>query len=259
MWECNLDKKDLPKSEESNNVALSILKAWSTINYKPQINTPEEILNTPLWGNSLIRKANAPIWDKKLLDSDLEKLINIYDERHKGFFTYTQICEMYGTVIDPLTYYAIVVAVPRLWKQLLKNHQPKEPLDQLSNYQFICEQGAPSKYIYWKLVENTLPPSSIGTKITWQKDLDCDIDLRNWENLYVNIKKMVKPVKYQYFQYRILTRSLTTNTIRHKWDSNITNCCTFCPVLRNRTRNVDVFVISMSNYYPTVAEVGKTL
>ena len=48
MWECNLDKKDLPKSEESNNVALSILKAWSTINYKPQMNTPEEILNTPL-------------------------------------------------------------------------------------------------------------------------------------------------------------------------------------------------------------------
>ena len=42
------------------------------------------------------------------------------------------------------------------------------------------------------------------------------------------VSALVKLEKLRLIQYRILTKTLTTNIKRHKWDRNVSYMCTFC-------------------------------
>ena len=50
--------------------------------------------------------------------------------------------------------------------------------------------------------------------------------------------KTIKPTKLQYLQYRVLTRKLTTNIIRHKWNTHISEYCTFCQTEKETIRHL---------------------
>ena len=71
-----------------------------------------------------------------------------------------------------------------------------------------------------------LPP--IHLKRIWEIELGRELQDDSWWALFPNFLKLVKPTKLRAFQYRILTRSLTTNTKRHKWNRDVSEKCTFC-------------------------------
>ena len=86
---------------------------------------------------------------------------------------------------------------------------------------------SPSKIIYWNLIDR-FTKSKNALCIMWQMDLNIVLTEDRWEKIFVNFIKIVKPVKLQYFQYRLMRRILTTNVKRAKWDTSITEACTFC-------------------------------
>ena len=62
----------------------------------------------------------------------------------------------------------------------------------------------------------------------WSKEIQTPLVLDEFYQLFPSFLQVIKPTKLRYFQYRVLTRTLTTNIHRHKWDPQVDESCTFC-------------------------------
>lgn len=236
IWECNLDPRDVDREYklvkgDTSNVTISFLRAWCQIHYNPVLEENDEIMTTNLWGNSLICKGDRPIFETSLINSYIDKVLDIYDLTHCNFYTYQQVVEIFGMVINPLLYNTIVSAIPKLWKIVLKQGQYDEPIDKNSVYDTICEQKQCAKYIYWKILEKQ-HPYCIESKMIWEIKLECKIDGDSWMVLFPTFRKLIMPIKLQYFQYRVLIRKLTTKGMRAKWDQTVSSTCLLCNMER---------------------------
>ena len=236
IWECNRDPKYVEKLLSKCNpgnfsLPMHIWYSWCCYNFKIDILDAEEILDTMLWGNSLILKANQPIFNAKLVNSRINKIIDIYGPVKGRFFRFDELIDRYGMVVDYLEYYSILAVIGDLakrWKIELKNNYLTHPMDITPNVHRLKDhKQTASKVIYWQLIQDKFPVTA-NTKEIWQVKLNISIDEDEWWAIFPRFKKYVKPMKLQYFQYRVLMNALTTNRIRHKWDNTISLGCTFC-------------------------------
>ena len=227
-WECNINEKDLKYWHQA--AAMSVVKhiwlVWHKVTYEEPLEL-EEILQQNLWGNSAIRYANKPIFEKKLLSSNIEKVLDLVDITTGNFLTYDQVRDIFGEVIEPLTYCSIIAAVPLKWKVKIRSKQLRQEIDITTKLEKI-EQAKPiGRKIYWKQKGKKFP-SKLFAKEAWSKDLGSKISEEEWWNLYPKFKTNVLATKLRYFQYRVLTRQITTNVLRNKSDKRIDPNCAIC-------------------------------
>ena len=111
IWECNTSLDDIQKffkmkyqGKLITSTAPSIWLAWAKYNFKQVLEDPKEILNTRIWGNSLLCKENKPMWDKTLTLSNLDKILSIYQPEEKQVLTYDELVACHGPVITFLKY-----------------------------------------------------------------------------------------------------------------------------------------------------------
>ena len=123
IWECNLRREDVVQLGHRNTlcVSISILEAWSRFNFKKMMQTQnaEEILHENIYGNSLITRKGRPIFDRKLLESNIDKIIDIYHIEGKRFNTYQETRNEYGMDFDMLYYCGMLSAIPPRWNTQL--------------------------------------------------------------------------------------------------------------------------------------------
>ena len=240
IWDCNISVADIKSMTRANQISpvFSIWSAWASYNYKEVIEEPEMILNAIIWGNSLIRRENKPLFSKKLLSSKLDRVLDIYDIERRSFYTYDQIINRYGLVINNMYYLGILAAIPSQWKRSIKNYEFAEPIDIPSTLQELEDKRNPSRTIYWSLLETHFPPT-ITPKILMQSSLKIEISDESWWALYPNFIAIIKPTKLRSFQFRLLSGSLTTNIKRTKWSGEkISNLCTFCNTCPETVKHV---------------------
>ena len=133
----------------------------------------------------------------------------------------------FGAVLTPIYYCGIRVAIPKLWKHKIRYETLDHEIDIDLQIDQLANLSQPSKIIYWQCVERTFPPSDT-LQILWNMDLKINMSK---EELYANFPNFIKDIKLsklRNFQYRVLTRSLTTNVKCNKWDRNISPYCMFC-------------------------------
>ena len=231
MWYCNINPKDVKSlssnSDTSYSTTLDILMAWSIVNYKPAISHPEDILSSVLWGNSLIRRRNKPLFDKNMVNSNVFYVLDIYDLGRNRFLDYNELVDNFGYDWDLLTYLGIRAAIPDRWKLELRNCNVDREFEILGNFDILAKSKSYSKRMYWDLLNETYP-QNLSLKFIWEKELKCNLTDEEWWRLYPEFLRAVKPSKLRLLQYRLLTRSLTLNVLRHKWDVNVSPLCTFC-------------------------------
>ena len=216
------------KDPELFSLTLHIWYAWCCFNYKPIISEVDEILDAIIWGNSLIKRANKPIFDKKLTQSNIDKVLDIYNPVRSAFYTYEELCEIYGTVIDYLQYCSILAAIPSRWKIELRINSPITPMVMESRIDKLRNgKVKPSRVIYWQLIDLVYIINN-SSKLIWQANLKISIDDDDWWRIFPTFIKCVKSTKLRYSQYRVLTSSLAMNKVRHKWNDNISELCAFC-------------------------------
>ena len=233
IWDCNLNSKDTQSIVREHPLSTSshILRAWMKLNFKPTMETKEEILGTKIYGNSLIRRGNKPIFDQKLLQSPVDSIFTILNNDLSSFLTYPQLCYMVGNTFPFIQYCSILAAIPKTWKHIIKS-EPSSVLDietTPEKWHTTAQRAhvSPSKAMYWKLVEITSPPPPPPI-LAWNKDLNSSLTTDEFWDLFPQFLTVVKPKKLRYLQYRVLTRSLTTNIRRNKWHKEISTVCTFC-------------------------------
>ena len=183
-------------------------------------------MNTNLWGNSLIRKQNKPIFERNLLDSNIDRVIDIFDINTKKFYTLEQLNNDHGSTLDFLAYCGLRAAIPTFWKTILRNSTLDTEIDQERQIELLGQKKSVSKAIYWTLIENNYQVKDT-LRFLWQREVNIIIPEGDWCNLYPQFLSIIKPVKLRYFQYRVLTKTLTTNVMRNVWNKAIDKHCVF--------------------------------
>ena len=229
VWECNLNLKDAKAqiSDDSLSVVQHVRLTWTELHFEHDTLDLQDILNENLWGNSNIRRCNRPIFQKQLLASKVDKVIDIMDVVNKKFLTYDQIVNSYGSTVDCLLYLSIIAAIPNRWKVVLRNEELGEPIDKIPRLEKYPGAKGLSKKFYWKIIECTFPLRPFNQAL-WKADLDITIEEEEWWDLFPRFLSSVYATKLRYFQYRILTQTLTTNVLRNKWCNEVSPKCSFC-------------------------------
>ena len=208
-----------------------ILHAWCSLNFCSEVLDKEEILEQVIWGNSHIRIQNKPIFSQQKVNLPIQKLLHLVDIEMNRFVTYEQLTYQMGNIIDPLFYCALISAIPRSWKHAIKSQDARATDKELNlDYWYNKAQRSSTsitKTIYNKLLLEKYPPN-ITVHTLWSDELASQISLEEFLKKFPKFLGLVKPAKLRHLQYRILTRSLTTNVRRNKWNSAISSLCTFC-------------------------------
>ena len=97
IWECNICPKDIDKltCPEPITTAFSIWRSWAQYHYR-EVDNYEEILLNKLWGNSNIRLSNKPIFDKTLLNSMVDSVLDIIHPMEKVSYISRNIKPIWG-------------------------------------------------------------------------------------------------------------------------------------------------------------------
>ena len=184
MWDCNLSSEDIPKGKIQKynfSTAQDILAAWAEYNFIPQINEYENILNTTIWGNSLIRKRNKPIFDKNLVNSNIYRILDIWNPGDRRFLMYGVLFDQFGPSFYELFYCSIRAAIPNIWKIELRNNTLYEDLDMEPNWSKLGPY--PTKRIYWTFIERHFHPPKALVEI-WNNELKQNMSVEEFLQLY---------------------------------------------------------------------------
>ena len=211
------------------NVSGSILKAWAAFNFQTMkhIDNVEKILNSNIWGNSTVRRQNQPIFDAKLVNSDISRIIDIFDPQERKFLPYREIKTRFNGKFNELFYLGLITAIPVEWKRIIKLQSLETVIDIPTNRERIAIKAKPSRYLYWCYIDQTFPKRTTVKRL-WEMDLNINMDDETWWALYPSFRKQVKSTKLQTFQFRLLHRAITTNIKLSTWNDKVSRECTFC-------------------------------
>ena len=158
IWYCNTSPNHirwLINRQDTSQISYDIWWAWSNINYKSEqdITTVEEILDQNVWGNSCIQRALSPLWDANIVNSNIDKIIDIYDPINKTFLQHEQVMELFGPVISHWDYLSIIAAIPKGWKRILKIEVLRDEIDIEPTINQLESMSKLSNRLYWQLIE----------------------------------------------------------------------------------------------------------
>ena len=221
VWTCNINEKDI-RNSMFNTTFRDIWIAWSKVFFHiPE--SIDEIMTQNIWGNSHVKRAGKPFFDKEGFNSfiDSPQFLIKQDGTLKEW---ELLLDIEKRNLKIMTYNQIKAAIPKLWLQIIKNnlsHTPTQSkLEKLESY------TKPAKVFYWELVEKK--KIKMVTKANWERELDTNITDQEWENMFANTKRLISIVKIRDFQYKTVQRYLITNVRRNKMNSDISSLCSFC-------------------------------
>ena len=228
IWLVNLNERDILKNIPGQlDMGRQILIAWSKINFKSEF-SEEFHFTSPIWYNSLIRRADQPFMDRCLINSPIVYINDIWDKESNKFMEYSQILNNFGEVIPYLTYRSLISSIPFVWKSQIKELDLENKVTP-TTLESLLDKKEPSKHCYWLIINSKFLYQD-GCRSNWERDLDLAIDeLKElWNSLYQETRSNTNAAKLRFLQYKILNRILTTNITRAKWDKNVSPFCAFC-------------------------------
>ena len=193
-------------------------------NYK-QPNSIDEIVNQIIWYNTGIQINGSPINIPKIREKGITYIRDIYDFHKKGFKTIEMLEYDFGLSTKYfLEYRAIIDAIPRNWKNSLRNETFDQMYVQDSLVQQIIEKPKVSKYLYDLLLSKEYPPK-YGAMYVWNENIQISIEEEQWDKIRLSGHKLTISVKLRYFQMRLLANKITTNYNRARWDATVSPFC----------------------------------
>ena len=217
--------------KELNPFWRDVYDAWITLTTtevgpQPDI---ENILQQPLFYNKCIVTEGKSFYYKSWIELGVRYISDIVHE--DGRFLsweelYARDLDMDEFPVHFLQYRALLHAIPRNWKQRLKNDMDGFDDSHPENLRVIFEQPKVSKYFYKQALKKiaTLPDKS---QRKWE--ILCNLDDEFDWNSIDNIPYLcTMDTKSRFFQLKILHRILPTNILLSKYGLKDTARCTFC-------------------------------
>ena len=218
IWKCNLKQTDVKVIFSKPNMWTDVLEAWSRINYRKA--TTVTAHSQIIWLNSHIKINEKPILWKKCIQKGLIYVGQLYPNGS----LLSAIIAMRTYELDIMSMNSIISALPKEWKHSCKT-QPTQQTDPT-----LFEQMVTSDHIV-ALAYNILideGPVLEEKRHKWSFDLKREVSMKELCDCFNAIYKISNVIKMRSFQYRLLQRSVVTNTILKKWKILDTDLCSFC-------------------------------
>ena len=229
LWTCNLEKGDAKYLvRNTSRFWYEVVVAWCDYNYKSEL-TYVDIKRQVIWFNSFIRIDGKPIYYKNCYEAGMTYIEDLVKEDGL-LLTYEEIEEKFNELrIDRLTYYGIISAIPRRWKEILRNDRNVNTnggmvntVEKILAMQKVCQKS------YESFVRNYLKEWNSSAKSKWENELGVRYEKEDYCNLFSNICTYTTSTKLRTFQFLMLHRAIVTNVDLYKWKVKNCNVCNFC-------------------------------
>ena len=180
---------------------------WSDVVREPD--SFGEILEQPIWNNTLIKSGNNPLRNPKLIKSNVIRIKDIFDN-NTGDLKPENFFKHYDSNFHFLLYEGLSRAIPQSWKDVIEENAPYD-LNQ-GTKSFISKfkkSEKPSKFIYNILI-STIKESPLGIQGKWESREWFDNSL-SWADIYLIPHNCTEDTRLKSFQYNILMRAVYTN------------------------------------------------
>ena len=220
LLEIMLKEKEVKRVCKKQSLWSDFLAAWNQFNITiPR--TKEAIRAQPLWYNTYIMKEKI---NYKAIANQCTQVSNLIDQQ--GHFKPDQeLQEWYS--LNFLELNQIKSAIPKEWKRILTMVNPPQIKTERGIQKLAKTKNNPSKIIYQNLLSE-MKHDNTRIRNKWEEELNCEISDRLWNKIMQLTFKLTNCTKLRHFQYRLMHRILTTNTIRSKWNKDVSSKCAFC-------------------------------
>jgi hypothetical protein len=209
---CNIKYEDLPFKLAENSMWKEIWKTWCKENFR-EPTTIDEILNQSIWWNSNIKINGKPLYQKKWDEAGIKWIQDIITEKDNGtrrWKTIEEIREEYNLTIKTMDYNSIKSAIPRDWKQGIKNNIEIEEEEDYKLIDQLKDSKKPTKYIYEELVKGKRE-EPIKALNKWRRDMHMTTEnriilKRHTENHWSTLNNKIRS-----FNFNFLNRNIPYN------------------------------------------------
>lgn len=201
---------------------------WAQLNFVNPASV-NDILQQLLWFNSHIKNKDKWLYNEHMFNAGICKVIDLFDLDTGKFYAYDDFVRMYGAIINFIDYYSIVHCIPKKWKDTLLKNEPSADISCTPTFakSFCRVKTKPASFCY-KFLRSALPSPLAALQTIWNNDLNLSISEKEMSAILRKINRVTGCTKLRYFQYRIITKSLITDTRVSIWDRSTSDKCTFC-------------------------------
>ena len=145
---------------------------------------------------------------------------------NNGNFLNVTALKCKGFEVQWIWYQGLIQANPPYWKILLKDTQDERDFD-IFNVEKVVKAPKVGKLVYAHLLAKD-KYNMYKYYIKWNNHMDDNLLLDDYMLLFQKLYKIMKIVKPQNFQYRLLLNKIFCNIILKKWGIVQTEKCDYC-------------------------------
>ena len=223
IWRCTLLKEDVSKLKMRSEFWRDTLMCWCEYNFYKDF----RIENQVIWYNSYIRSRNKTIYWAHCHSKGLFYVHQLFE--NKSFITSQQAFERYG--LTCLCLNTLKIAVPKEWREFFMSYDKREYMPLPPHTYDVCVYGQVkqlSRRIYTFLCGDLMEIHNKYVKWTEELGQELCTNIVEFGYLHRKVFSLTNIPKFRSFQYRLLQRSIITNTLLFKWKLCDTELCSFC-------------------------------
>ena len=207
------------------SIAKNLNPFWENIfNTWAELHTePNNFQSQPIWFNPAIKAGGETIFYRQWSTAGINFVNDLINEQGR-LLDQEEFENLYNIEENFVSYYSVISAIPREWKEVISNEGKLEEVDK-NVIKLVTGLKKPNKVIYFNSIENIKEDTSILQEkwITKINDQNFDIKIA-----FETLHKYLKGTVLKAFQYKLLHRILPTNRSLYKMGIINYNCCHFC-------------------------------
>ena len=225
MW--LLTKVGIQKiSTKLNPFWRDIFLNWSTISEGEEVNGATHVKCQPIWSNPSITNNGKVVLNEKWQKKGYVFINDIMKRNGNGLMSVEELGLKYQITNACMFYNSLLSCLPRFWKHLIQNSArllwPGPTWNNLIKLEIVLSHVKLFITYSWK--KYTERP--INSQNKWEKLLN--INEVNWEFVYILSNDCTLDNTLKMFQYKLLHRTIPTNTFLYKCRLVETKLCAFC-------------------------------
>ena len=225
VWDLDCLSLKQTSDRMKNHFWKEVFIAW--MKYKQIDETNIDVRSYPVWDTYFITNNNLLQIKNILVNRGLIYLNDILtDSGH--FLGYEDFCQKFQVNITFIDFYSLTHSIPGNWKRSISMENTKlgsgslmqKCMINILNKMSICQ------WVYWSFINSKQDTNKCMSN--WNKVLSLDIPRTEWQELFSMNFKATLESKLRAFQYKILTRTLVTNSWLFKCKIITSDLCYFC-------------------------------
>ena len=222
LLRCNLNYKDMNMVCKCRCTPFwqEVLQTWSEWNFNAHPMSKMEIINQPIWFNSLLRIGGGTIFYRKWYTHNILTIAQLIVNNR--WINVDELYAKYNVKSNFLELHSIVSSIPVYWKYIIFDETDIEFEGyKVDRYSYECKDN------YGELLKRIvcLPEQHVRR---WEETLEIEIDEIDWYNSYTDCFTWTISTKLRSYYYQLRAGDIMTNSKLVKMRIKNDASCSWC-------------------------------